>query len=379
MAFTDSDLDLAAPLAARAVLHGWNPAETRTGAALSARAGLPDAQNLALVGGLVRAGLAEHCVDGLRRTRRAVRMFVADLGGTKLHAAIVDEAGTVLAERREPTADGVQSVIDQITALRNDLAAACATPAAAIASAAIGVPGAVHPRTGRISLAPNIAGLDAVDLASELERRFGHGVRIENDVNLAALGESADGCARGVLTFAFVSLGTGIGMGLVLDGRLVRGHRGMAGEIALLPVAAGDAVGRAADEGSILERAIGSNGILCAARAAGPVRAETVEQLFAEARHGSPAARAAIAATSDTLFDALMAVRAVVDPELVVLGGSIGLQAEIADRVASRAESHADPLIVRTSTLGPYAVLAGASLAALSALLAPARERRRGD
>lgn len=369
MAFTDSDLDLVAPLAARAVLSGSRQGEAVAASGSTASVSLSPPQSAALVDSLIRAGLVERDGAELRRTGRALRLFVADLGGTKLHAAIVDETGAVLAERQEPTAAGVHAVIAQMARLRRELAAACEIPLAMIAAAAIGVPGAVHPRTGRIGFAPNIAGLDDCDLRAELEQSFGHGVALENDVNLAALGEGASGCAQGLKSFAFIALGTGIGMGLVLDGRLARGHRGMAGEIALLPAgpAGGGNSGR-----SVLEREIGSVGIICAARRAGPVQAETVEQLFAEARSGSPPARAAIAATSEALFEALLAVSAIADPELIVLGGSIGVQPEIAEPVAAKAQAHEFAPIVRTSALGPHAVLAGAALAALSALLAPA-------
>lgn len=377
MAFTDSDFDLVAPLAARGVLSDWRSGETLDETRLAQSASLSPAQHAALVDSLVRTKLAERGGTGLRRTSLALRLFVADLGGTKLHAAIVDETGAVLAERYEPTAAGVRAVIDQMARLRHDLAAACAIPVATIGAAAIGVPGAVHPRTGLVSFAPNIAGLDGCDLRAELQQVFGHPVRLENDVNLAALGESASGCANGLRNFAFVALGTGIGMGLVLDGRLARGHRGMAGEIALLPAGAVGkdrlgAKGIATESRSVLEREIGSVGILDAAHRAGTVQAQTVEQLFAEARSGSAAACAAIAATGSVLFEALLAISAVIDPELIVLGGSIGLQPEIADQVAAQAKSHPFAPAVRTSTLGPYAVLAGASLAALSALLSPA-------
>ncbi|MFN3673456.1 MAG: ROK family protein [Bosea sp. (in: a-proteobacteria)] len=370
MAFIPSDFDLVAPLAARACLRGW-----QSGALLPA-SGFPEDAQAALVS-LVEAGLVRREAEGFRRTAPGLRLFVADLGGTKLHAALVDETGAILAERREPTAAGVHAVIEQIVRLRDALACEIGAPLAAVGAAAIGVPGAVDPRSGAVGFAPNIAGLERVDLAVELERRFGHRVRLENDVNLAALGESAAGCAQGLRNFAFVALGTGVGMGLVLDGRLMRGHGGMAGEIALLPVIYGATGKGRAEADATLEDVIGSGGILAAARRLGPVEAQTVEQLFAQARQGDGVAQGAIAATAEVLFKALLAVRALVDPELIVLGGSIGLQSEIAEGLSAHAARAAFAPAIRASTLGPRAVLAGASLAALSELIAPAAARRR--
>src|ERR1700753_1833997 len=96
----------------------------------------------------------------------------------------------------------------------------------------VGVPGAVDSRTGRVSLIPNIAGLEEFDVLGYLRDRFGPNVAIENDVNLAMLGEQALGCAKECRNAAFLALGTGVGLGLLLDGKLFRGARGLAGEIA---------------------------------------------------------------------------------------------------------------------------------------------------
>lgn len=367
MAFTQSDLDLPVPMALRAMLRGWEPGELRTVETLAALSATSPGQAAAILDALVVAGLARREAEGLRRSQRPVRLFAADLGGTKLHAAIVDEAGDLLAERLDPTAAGAAAVLDQIVRLREALAAETGVSSAAILGSAVGVPGAVDPRSGRVALASNIAGLDAVDVAASLSARLGQAVRLDNDVNLAALGEAAVGVARGVGNFAFISLGTGVGMGLVLDGRLLRGRRGMAGELAMLPARTFDG---AAERDVLLEEIIGSHGILVAASQAGSTRATTVKALFEEARGGGKAAGAAIGATVQRLIMAVQAVYAIVDPEVLVLGGSIGMQPEITGQLAAWAASHADGPRVAPSALGSRAVLAGASLAALSELVA---------
>jgi hypothetical protein len=89
--------------------------------------------------------------------------------------------------------------------------------------------------TGRVSLTPNIAGLEDFDVLGFLRGRFGPDVAIENDVNLAMLGEHALGCASGCRNAAFLSLGTGAGLGLLIDDKLFRGACGSAGEIVLPP------------------------------------------------------------------------------------------------------------------------------------------------
>jgi len=100
----------------------------------------------------------------------------------------------------------------------------------------VGIPGAIDPRTGRVSLTPNIAGLEDFDILGYLRGRFGPHVAIENDVNLAMLGEHALGCASRCSNAAFLALGTGAGVGLLIDDKLFRGARGAAEEIADLPI-----------------------------------------------------------------------------------------------------------------------------------------------
>ena len=97
-----------------------------------------------------------------------------------------------------------------------------------------GAPGAVERDTGVVTLAPNLGGLDAVPMRDLLERALGVPAIVENDVNLAILGERWRGAAQGHQTCVYITLGTGIGAGIVVDGVLHRGHHFMAGEIAFM-------------------------------------------------------------------------------------------------------------------------------------------------
>ena len=100
----------------------------------------------------------------------------------------------------------------------------------------MGSPGMVDPSSGAIVIAPNIAALDSLAGRAALRARLGVDCAIENDVNLAAVGEHWRGSSRKAQNFAFIAVGTGIGMGIFADGQLVRGARGAAGEIAYLPL-----------------------------------------------------------------------------------------------------------------------------------------------
>jgi predicted NBD/HSP70 family sugar kinase len=102
-------------------------------------------------------------------------------------------------------------------------------------AAGVSTPGLVDPHTGIVIAAKNLAGWQQVPLAAMLAERLGCPVHVENDVNMAALGEVWRGAGRRAIDVAFIGVGTGVGVGLVLGGRLHRGHRFSAGEVNPLP------------------------------------------------------------------------------------------------------------------------------------------------
>src|SRR6185312_9282732 len=169
--------------------------------------------------------------------RETAYCFAADLGGTKLAAAMADARGRIVAELTEPTdRRGAVYVAEQIAACADKLAQAAGIEVTRARHVMVGVPGAIDPRTGRVSQTPNITGLEDFDILGYLRERFGPDVAIENDVNLAMLGEQALGCASQCRNAAFLSLGTGTGLGLLINDKLFRGARGAAGEISDLPI-----------------------------------------------------------------------------------------------------------------------------------------------
>lgn len=129
-----------------------------------------------------------------------------------------------------PGAD-VRAVTAAVADLRDGLVAAAGLTPGVLDGAVAGVAGVVEAPSARIGLANNIPGREGFAVGPELEARLGVPVTVENDVNLAAVGERSRGVAQGVEDFVFLSVGTGLGAGLVLHGELHRGHHGAAGEI----------------------------------------------------------------------------------------------------------------------------------------------------
>src|SRR5689334_2335912 len=219
-------------------------------------------------------------------TREPACCFGADLGGTKLAAALADTQGHIVAELTEPTdRRGGICVAEQIAACADKLAQSAGIDVARVSHVMVGVPGAVDPRTGRVSQIPNIVGLEDVDVLGLLRGRFGPDVAIENDVNLAMLGEQTLGCASGCDNAAFLALGTGTGLGLLIDGKLFRGARGAAGEIADLPIAR-DPDSQGLSTTGAFELEVGSAAIVDRYQRAGGTAAATVRDIFTRLEGG---------------------------------------------------------------------------------------------
>lgn len=295
--------------------------------------------------------------------------FAADLGGTKLAAAIGDSHGRIVAELTEPTDPrGGAYVAEQIADCAEKLARAAGVDTARTRHVMVGVPGAVDPRTGRVSHIPNIAGFGDLDVLGYLRSRFGPDVAIENDVNLAMLGEQALGCARGCRNAAFLALGTGTGLGLLIEGALYRGARGAAGEIADLPVA-GDPASGAPVVASAFELEVGSAAIVERYRREGGAGAATVRDVFGLLEHGDGRAASVLDATARSVGLAVVTLHALLDLELIVFGGSIGLRPELYERVRRVLPTlYARPISIAPSQLGERAGLIGALYAAGRAL-----------
>ena len=155
-------------------------------------------------------------------------VFAVDLGGTHLRTAAVDENGDIHDRKKSPTPD-TSNPDDIVKAIVN--AARARESEVSIGSTCVAVPGTVNVETGTVLTIPNVRSLQGFNLAAALQRELQHPVIIENDANAAAMGELWKGAARETSTMICITLGTGVGGGIILDGKLWRGVDGSAGEI----------------------------------------------------------------------------------------------------------------------------------------------------
>ena len=291
-----------------------------------------------------------------------------DLGPTRTRLAVADLRGTRIADRIVDTPTGVSPAVllQRIAAALRALMREAGTPAQRLIVVGAGAPGAVEWETGIVSFAPNLKGWTKVPMRAILERALGAPVLVENDVNLAVLGERWQGAARGHDTCAFVFVGTGIGAGILIDGQLHRGHSFMAGEIAVMCMGPQFADVDYGTRGC-LETLAGLQAL--AGRWPKGARgdpAEWMADLYKAAEAGDHVARRAVDETATLIGIAVANVAAVLDPSLIVLGGALMAQggplvAEVRTVVERIARS---PLEIVVSALGKDAPLRGCLLVA---------------
>lgn len=260
-------------------------------------------------------------------------VFGADVGGTKTQAALADMNGAIVTETVEETdARGGEHVISQLVSLHAALAEKAGVPLERIVAGTVGVPGAYDRRTRQLIMVPNIPNLEGVPLQSLLAERMGHTIYIGNDVNMAAKGEQWLGEGKGISNFVFIALGTGVGMGVISERQIVSGARGAAGEISTLPIGADPFDSRTFKSGA-LETMVGSVAIRMRYESYGGTTGLSVREIIDGIDAGDTIADATISEVARTVAAAILAVTAVVDPERVVFGGSIGARRELLERV----------------------------------------------
>lgn len=309
-----------------------------------------------------------------------------DMGASNLRFARANLGGRVgatHAERVRPEG-GPKGVIAQIEAgigvlagIDEDKPPRAAAQSRGLRAIAFGVPSAVDPRTGRVSLANNLPGWRNIDLGGAIRSAFGVPVVVENDANMAALGEQWKGVARKASNFVFVALGTGIGSGIVMEGRLCHGRTGNAGELYRLNV---DWQRWADDFGDTgyFEAHVAGLGIASAGRESFGVRigrgvdnlvsAYDAQFVFEAFRRRDPRAKSVLERAFTILGVGIADLVCVLDPDLVVLGGGLTRGApEFMLKTVRRVLRRIHPDIappVRLSALGDRAQLYGAIFAA---------------
>ncbi|MEJ0067998.1 MAG: ROK family protein [Pseudomonadota bacterium] len=259
-----------------------------------------------------------------------------DLGGTKIEAIAIDPAGRELARRRVPSpAQDYDAIVAAIAGLVDTLEGALGE----IATVGVGIPGVTSPATGLVKNA-NTTVLIGRPFDRDLAARLGREVRLANDANCFAMSEAADGAAAGARAVFGVILGTGVGGGLVVDGRIVGGANAIAGEWGHNPLP-----WPTDDERPGARCYCGKQGcietFLCGpglardfAQATGG--ALSAPEIVAAASAGEPAANAALERYEDRLARALATMINIVDPDVIVLGGGLSNLARLYETVPRR-------------------------------------------
>jgi predicted NBD/HSP70 family sugar kinase len=253
-----------------------------------------------------------------------------DVGRHWLRAAIADLTGQIVSRRDERAR--VKSAADLIRQI-GEVAHALATDAGIrwrqVTVATVGSPGVFHPEIGQVALAHSLPGWGRQGLVEAVRRELGTNVLLENDVNLAALGEQWHGLGKGVDDYVYLHLGTGVGLGIVTGGELYRGHSGAAGEVGYLPLVGTDPVQPRSRRRGALDETAGASAVVDRARQIGMAPPLTAKSVFESARAGDAKARRVVAFESERIALTVAAVTAVLDPELVILGGGIGSNGDL--------------------------------------------------
>lgn len=238
-----------------------------------------------------------------------------DIGGTKTHGVVLADDGSILAQVRKSTRPGAEGVLD--TAERVFGALGREIGGRLTCNVGVGVPGLVDVERGMLRHAVNLdVNGDDLPLRDLLAERLGVPVVVENDVNAAALAARALVAVDDVV---YLSLGTGLAAGLVLDGRLRRGEHGAAGEIGHLPVDPGGTVCGCGQVGCLETIASGRALAVAWPTPAGPSAAD----LFAAAADGDVKAVAVRDRFCWGVASAIRALCLTIDPERIVLGGGV--------------------------------------------------------
>jgi len=298
----------------------------------------------------------------------AAYIISVDLGGTKVRVAVSDLAYHISTEEIAPTAEaGGQAVIDQIAALCARAIERKHIARERVRLAVVGVPGAPDRATGRVMLAPNIPGFDAMDVTTALETALGLDVIVENDVNLAVVGESWLGEGQGIDDLAYVAVGTGIGSGLILGGQLVRGARHAAGELGFLPFGADPFDPESLRIGAF-ERVAASIGIKRAYQSLS-AEAVSVPVIFERATAGDVHAVEVLDELAKYIARGIGAIAAITNPQKVVIGGSIGMRPELVARIRRFLPlCFPYPIEISASSLGAWAAMIGGTAVGLEHL-----------
>jgi predicted NBD/HSP70 family sugar kinase len=268
-----------------------------------------------------------------------------DVGRNWMRAAIADLTGEIVSRRDERArVKSAAELIHQIGEVAHALATDAGIRWRQVTVATVGSPGVFHPEIGQVALAHSLPGWGRQGLVEAVRRELGTNVLLENDVNLAALGEQWHGLGRDVDDYVYLHLGTGVGMGIVIGGQLYRGHSGAAGEVGYLPLVGTDPVQPRSRRRGALDETAGASAIVDRARRLKMAPPLTAKSVFDAARDGDAKARRVVAYESERIAMTIAAATAILDPQLVILGGGVG----------SNADLLLEPVVTKLRAVSPF-------------------------
>jgi len=252
-----------------------------------------------------------------------------DIGGTKVAAGVVDRSGTVHAFVVQPTrpAEGPERVLARLFELGRTAVDGSGTAWAELACVGIGCGGPLDAEHGVLLAPPHLPGWHDVPVTELAEQAFGLPVALENDATAAAAGEHRYGAGSGTRHMVYLTISTGVGGGIVIDGRLYRGATGNGGELGHVTV---DCVGRlcrGCGRRGCLEAYVSGTSIMERAHEAG-LEGATAADVAAAARAGDPVASEVWDETTNFLACGLTSIVNLFEPELVVVGGGVSRSGE---------------------------------------------------
>lgn len=290
-----------------------------------------------------------------------------DIGATMIRIAIVDIAGNIVQEV-ETTSDGHldENLLQKLNGLIETSLKKARISRNKVLLATVATPGVIDPETGKLSLAPNMAEIASMDVVATLQEILRCDVIVENDVNAAVLGETWKGTATGLDSVAYVSLGTGIGLGTLVNGKLLRGAKGAAGEISYLPFGT-DPFDAGSLERGALECAISARGII--ENYGSHDEKLTVRDVLERAESGEDKALETVRRTAQLAALLVVSVDAILDPQKIILGGNVGRHPLMVRFINEALPSCTKrDITVEASTLASRATLLGAVAIALNQL-----------
>jgi glucokinase len=298
-----------------------------------------------------------------------------DIGGTNLRLALADRAGQIHARWSSSTvgASDAQAVVRLIRQGVDQLLRDTSLSPQSLTAIAAGAPGITNADSGVVIATSYLLGWRDVPLSEMLESEFGVPASVDNDVNLAAIGEHNAGAAQGVDDFVFLAVGTGIGAGIVINGQLHRGTIWTAGEIGYMLVPGASEAPVERGKPGALEGLVGGEGIKAQwqsrwSSALTPLSKDAnATQIFDHALEGNALAQEVLQLAARTLAYAIYNTSLILNSPLFVLGGSVGAHPALGDATREVLEQRRGRVQtnIMHSALGADAQLVGAIFLAL--------------